>query len=350
MKSRLLTLLLVFVMALGLVPAVAAQDAADMTCLNLAADDCAVLKEADANSVNIKSFVQSYKFSLKISGVPNQKDITITSDGTGPIAVDESKMNAENPAGGLTMGLDLNGAMAGTGQDSSGKFSMVIVGGNFYMKNQKGAWIGVPLAEVFKGLSASGMPFNPQTLMSGSGAAGAMAQNPAAALAALGLKDVDPMKILNTPGFLTAEKMEAQDMNGVSVTPFAYTVDFVPLFASQDFQKLIQQIAANSKDPQTQQMGMMATMLPMLVKTGTVKVTRWVGDDKFIHGFGVDVNAVVDTSAMGGGGGAAAGPITLTLSFQVQLDKLNEAVDVKAPEGATLATSMEEFGKLASAK
>ena len=52
MKTRVLALLLVLVVALGVLPSVFAQD---FTCFNLSADDCKLLQDASANSASIKS-------------------------------------------------------------------------------------------------------------------------------------------------------------------------------------------------------------------------------------------------------------------------------------------------------
>jgi hypothetical protein len=347
MKSRILALLLIFVVALGLVPAVSAQSATpDLTCLGLAEADCALVKEASANAANIKSFEQSFNFSLKIGGLaamqPGAKDITVTASGSGPISIDPA-----NPTGSL----ELQGSIEGGDTPQSGSLSAVVVNGNLYVKNPKGEWIGAPLAVLGADLNKqlSTLPMNPATAST--------TADPAAiskALEQLGLTEQDFTNLIQTPGFLTHEKLADVQVNGVNTSPFAYTIDFAPLFNSADFEKVINAIVtqASKSDPQAAQYAM---FLPLLKQSkAAIKVTQYISpEDKFVHQFDLDINASVDLSALMGASGASAGataasPITLDLKFSIALDKINQPVTVTAPEGAKMATTSEEFSKLYS--
>jgi hypothetical protein len=346
MKSRLLALLLIFIVVLGLVPAVSAQSTTpDLTCLGLAEADCTLVKEASANATNIKSFEQSFTFSLKIGGLaamqPGAKDVTVTASGSGPISIDPA-----NPTGSL----ELQGSVEGGDAPQSGTLSAVIADGNLYVKNPKGEWVGAPLSVLGADLNQqlSSLPMNPSSASS--------AADPAAlskALQQLGLTEEDVTKLIQTPGFLTHEKLADVQVNGVNTSPFAYTIDFAPLFNSPDFDKVVNAIVteASKTDPQAAQISM---FLPLLKQSkAAIKVTQYVSpEDKFVHQFDLDINASVDLSMLMGASGASsstpASPITIDLKFSVALDKINEPVSVTAPEGAKLATTSEEFNKLYS--
>lgn len=348
MKSRIWALLIVIILALGLVSVASAQD--DMTCMGLSSDDCAILQAADANSANIKSFTTNFQFNLTVGGLesvqPGMGEVNIRADGSGPIVMDESKMTADDPTAGLGMAMTINGSTSGTGEDASGSISFVIADGNFYLQNPAtGEWEGTALSGVMDELGSSGLPLSPDML---SGEAASAATDPTAMLSQLGLAEEDVMKIVQTPGFLVQERLADESMMGQNMYPFAFTIDFVPLFSSADFQQLLTTLSQSSSDPSMAQVGMMGQMLPMLVKEGSIKMTRWVGaDDQFIHRFALDINANVDVSMLAGSTGdssaAPTGPITLKMSLVVDLTDINNTAAPAAPEGAKIVP-VDEFG------
>jgi hypothetical protein len=84
-------------------------------------------------------------------------------------------------------------------------------------------------------------------------------------------------------------------------------------------------------------------LLPMLVKEGNVKVTRWIGvDDKYVHRMILDINAAVDLAAMMGASGSSTAqapePITFKLSLDAQMNNYNATTAPVAPEGAVIET------------
>lgn len=358
MKSRIVAMLLALTLVLMLVPAAYAQD--DLSCMGLSADDCAILQAAAANSENMSSFNMDFKFNLSLTGLatlsPGASDITVTADGSGPLAVDKSKMTAEDPFAGLMMAMDANGSFTGGTESGGGSTSFVIVDGNFYLQDPtSGQWIGVNLMDLMNSgfLQQAGVPVSPEMLMGGMMGGDSSATDPMAALSALGLGDVDPAALVATPGFITNARLADDSIGGQTVYPFTTTLDFAPLFASPEFTKIMDSIMASAaqSDPSMAQVGPMIAMLLQQSQL-TVSTGQWIGaDDQFVHRFTFDINALIDLSAMMGGAGAGAGansvqmpPINFALHIEVNFNDINAPVSVVAPEGATIVPASSFMG------
>lgn len=350
MKSRLAVFMLVFVLMLSAVVTVSAQGM--NPCLGLSASDCQILADADAKAAELTNFTQSFKFSLDIGGLgmlaPGMSAINISADASNsPFVLNVAKATADDPTAALAMAMDLNGSISGTGEgDSAGSFSFVIVDGVFYMKNpENGQWMGVKLAELVEAAGSQGLPFDPQALLEGdTGGVEAMG-DPAAALEALGLGDIDPMALLNTPGFLGQQRVADASANGQAQYAFESTIDFGALFKSSDFQKLLNNAlqAAAEQDPESAQMAM---LLPMFLQgsEASVKLTRWIGQsDMFLHRLVLEINANVDLNALAGGAssGSQMEPITLKMVLDVQLSQHNATAVPTAPAGAQIVPASE---------
>lgn len=361
MKSRLLAILLVLVMALVMIPAVSAQEIDP--CLGLSADDCAILQASDAKAEELNSLTMGFNFNLEIGGlatlgammgtadesVPNS--ITITADAANSPFV--AFPDATEPLKSFALAMDVNGSVAGTGSsDTSGTTSFVIVDGNFYMKDPaSGEWIGFSLKEAVESgmLAEMGLPFDPAAMLEGDMSSMQSAADPAAALAAAGLTTDQVTALMSVPGFLSQTRAADAELHGQKMIAFESTVDLVPLFASTEFQEVLTAAASASGDDSSMaQVGQIGMILPMLVKEGNVKVTRWIGaDDQFPHRAVIEVNASVDVGAMMGGASAdapAMEPITLKLVLDVDLSGHNATAAPVAPEGATMKTLEELQG------
>lgn len=348
MKSRIVTLLLALVLVLMLVPAVSAQG--DPSCLGLSADDCTILQTATANSENITSFNISYKFNFGLTGLsmlaPGTSDIVLTSDGGGPFAMDMAMMTPDNPFAGLQLAMDMNGSLNDGTSEQSGSFSFMIVDGNFYMQDPtSGQWAGVNLMELVNSgvLEQAGLPITPEMLMGGMAGAEAGSTDPMAALSMLGLGDMDPNSLMNIPGFITNARLADESMMGQTMYPFTTTIDMAPLFASPEFNQILSGVleTAGSSDPSMAQVGPMVAMLLQNSQL-TISTGQWIGaDDMFVHRFTLDINAVIDLSALMGGAGSTSNtaqlpPINFNMSLDVSLNDINAPVSVVAPEGAEI--------------
>jgi len=363
MKTRLLSsLLLVLVMLVGMVPAANAQGGGDSVCFNLSADDCAILTGALANSENMDSFNMNFTADFSLAGLSSlgammgsgtgsdsgmPGDITFHIEGSGPYA-----MISSDTFPPIILDVALN-AMMNSGSDSqSASMEVRIVDGYVYFTDpDTGDWSGILVQDAMtyaenemglSGLFGSGgdMPsgaLNPQDLMN---------SDPAALMDAAGLGD-NAAALLDVPGFINHVRLDDQDMMGQTMHVFELTLDFTPLFASTDFQTILNSAItqATEADPQAAQMAM---VVPMLLSglTGNVVETQMVGaDDNFLHSTGLDLNATLDLGVLMPPSSSSSSdtpqipPIDLGFSFNVTLDQINETFSVAAPEGATILTA-----------
>lgn len=358
MKIRLVSsLLLVLVLLAGMVPAVNAQGGDNtLTCYNLSADDCNLLVSALANSENIQSFNMNFSLDFSLSGLSMlgamagtgasegmPGDITLHIDGSGPFAM---VMSDTFPP--IILDLAMN-AMLNSGADSeSGSMEIRIVDGYVYFTNpETGAWAGTLIEDAMQyaeeemgmtGLFPSGgeMPegeLNPQDLLG---------TDPNALMEATGL-GADAANLLEVPGFINHVRLADQDNMHV----FELTLDFAPLFASTEFQSLLNTALSQAQetDPEAAQMAM---MVPMLLGglTANVVQTQKIGiEDNFVHGYALDLDASLDLAALMPPSSSSSGstpqlpPIDLAFSFNVDLDQINQTFEVVAPEGATILTA-----------
>jgi len=343
MKTRLLALLLIVVMALGLAASVSAQDSS--MCFNLSADDCAVITAASANSSSIQAFNYTVNFTLNADlssvaamagpGTPNKIDVKVNANGA-MILEKEAK-----PPVAATFNLDANADM-GTGAQSA-KASLVLKDGvAYYQDPASSKWIGMKLADLLK---AANLPIPVDSLLSGDlSALSAMANPQTMGAMAGGMNPADLEALMKIPGFIDYKRLPDESLGDAKVSPFALTVDVIPLLSSPEFSKLMQSMS--SSDPQA---GMAAAMIPMLAQNATLKltVTQYVGaDDKLIHKLAVDGELKLDLSALaamgastGSNAAPAMGPITGNVHFDVELSDINSAdIKIAAPEGATMAS------------
>lgn len=350
MKARLVGILLIFLLVLAMIPAASAQDA-DTLCLQLSEADCAILQEATLNSENIASFNASFNFNLEIGNigvlgammgsaedVPEAIIITANADNS-PFKFDMAAMDMTNPTAALQMAMTVNGSMSAGADVQSGTFSFAMVDGIFYLQDPESMeWIGMPLDAV---LESSGMGLDPSMF----GAMGSdMGSDPTAALSMLGLEGTDPNALLEIPGFITQSRMGDEDMMGQTMYVFNTTVDIGVLFASAEFQSMMNDMTAAAMSDPESPMAQFAMMTPLLQGlTGTVSTTQWIGaDDMYIHQTAVDINGGLDLSMlMGGGSDVEMPPITLDMHFDVSLADINNVADVVAPEGAKILTPEE---------
>jgi len=326
--KRFVVMMLIALMAIASFPSGARAQGAGCT---LAEADCKMLADADAKLASITSFEQSFDFQLKLNG--GGSNIEVASKGKGVFAIDPAAMaGGGDPTaalGGLKLTLDLDGSTKGTGTDQAGKVQVVIVDGVLYFNDGKAGWMGVKLADVLT------------SAMTASSSGSSAAQT--AQIQAL-LSDPAVMQsisaIPNIKGFITQEKAAGPDIDGKKTTSFIYKFDIKALLASKDLYPLIKAIAkqSNPTGPEVTdaQIEQLAPLFGSLVKDSVITVTRYVGEDGFIHGIKLYVQIKVDTAAMGGGGSGAATTADVLFSLDVQLAKINQKFEVKAPEGAKM--------------
>ena len=363
MKTRLFSVLLVLVLLASMVPAVAAQGGDNyLTCYNLSTDDCNLLVGAIANSENIQSANMDFTMDFSLtglsvlgamaggsssSGMPG--DITFHIDGSGPYSMVTSDVFPP-----IVTDLAMNMAV-NSGSDSQNLSTEIrIVDGYLYFTDPTtGDWTGMLIEDAMTaaeselgisglmGSSSSGTPqgqLNPQDLLG---------TDPNALMQAAGLGG-DASQLLEVPGFINHVRLDDQQAMGQTMHVFELTLDFAPLFASTEFQNVLNTALTDvqQSDPQAAQMAM---MVPMLLSglTANIVQTEMVGaDDNFIHGYKLDLNATLDLAALMPPSSSSSStntpqlpPLNLTFSFNMNLDQINESVQVTAPEGATILTA-----------
>lgn len=361
MKNRVSLLLLVLACLLALASGASAQDT---DCLNLAAEDCAILTAAEANSENIKSAYLTLTVDFSLGGLETfapeaAGGIEFHLSGKGPFTgtgvPDPTAMMAGDLGAILsTFNMQLDMEISATTPDESipaTPFSFVIADGNLYFLDpESGQWIGMT-GESLSGLVEQSMAFATEF-----GGAEAMT-DPTAMMGELppdlltALSSIDFEALAATPGFLNYQRLADESMMGQAMMPFQLTADFGALFRSSEFQSALSQLSTaimSSADADIAEAGQMLMVLPMFLQgtTGTFSVTQWVGSsDQFIHQVAIDLEGSVDLSMLAAMSGDTSGgqtapmpPVTLDLHIEVSFDQINSAFDIRPPEGAQILT------------
>jgi hypothetical protein len=337
---------------IGALPAAAQDQTSDhpfaaLNCVGLSDADCAIVQGALENTATIKSFNQSFIFSFSISNasqIVKGVDTSVSAQGSGTVAVDHAKM-ADEPYEAFSMSMDASGKSTDSNGEQSGDASFVIVDGNLYLKNSRtGEWRGAALDDLAQHpeaitFSFMGMPVSQMMQMG----AGMSMMGGDGTPTVFGL---DSMKLLETPGFLSQERLPDDTIDGQTMAVFAYTADIGALLSNPDVQEAFAAMSdtgadAGSDNAMAQQM---ALMLPVLLQstTGTVKLTRWIGaDDGLPYRVTVDASAAVDLGIKSGTG-TPVPPIEVNLDFAIDLSDINSAAAPTAPADAKIVPA-EEF-------
>jgi hypothetical protein len=361
-KNRVSLLLLVLACLLALAPGASAQDT---ECLNLSADDCAIITTAQANSDNMKSALLTFAVDFTLGGLESFEPsaaggVEFHVSGTGPFTFtgvpDPTTMMSGDigaAVNAINLQMDLQIDITAPGEDPvSLPVSVVIADGNFYFQDpESGAWQGITGEDLaaqmgeMSGMMGAMGGVDPNAMSDPSAMAGML---PPELLTALSSVDLEALAA--TPGFLNNQRLPDEELFGQTVAPFQFTIDFGALFKSTEFQQMLSQLstaAMTSTDTEVQQAAQILMVLPMFLQntTATVDATQWVGaTDQMIHKVALDIDADIDLSMLAGMSGdadaaAAAAtmqPITIDFHFDAAFDQINGTFDIVAPEGATM--------------
>ncbi len=356
MKTRILSMLLVVMLVLMSAPMALAQGIDDMTCAGLSESDCAILLQATANSADVEAFYMDFAVDFVLSNLgavammfgetEEVGDITFNMTGEGPFMADMAVMP---PA---RMELVINAEMNDGTQADGGSVNLIVVDGIIYVSEDGGAtWEGMTfedaldsmdpdsrmMVEGLVGGDLSELPegaLSPEDLAEG---------NPLAMLEEFGLSEDDILALASVPGFFTQQRVADEELLGQNMAVFETTINFAPLFASQEFATVLNGVmaAAAEEDPEAAEMGM---MVPMLLSGLDVQIVQqqYIGtEDLLVHGVAFDMALAFDLAILMGGAqeGQEMPPISMNVSFYVILDQINEMFDIVAPEGATMVDS-----------
>lgn len=278
------------------------------TCFGLSADDCAVVSGATMNTLTtVTSFKQDWTIAFSVTGVPDG-DVTFNATGSGPVVIDM--------AGGSDVPLafdqtvTVSGGAPGTELPET-TIGAILQGGQFYINAGDGKWMSVDLMEA---MAQSGVPLDPEALMSGENPQAAAAMGALPALAGL----------VEVPGFLTYVR-EGDNFN--------FTADVATLIKDPKFNEALTAIAEAGGE-ETASVAQMGMILPMLLETGTITSVQYVDvAGNVITGIDFNVDASINMGAMSGD--TTAAPVVVSLAFTVRLSEANGAFEIVAPEGAT---------------
>lgn len=341
MKYRLVIAAVLLALCAALVPAAAAQDFADLNCLNLSEADCIIVTTALNNIARMDSFTQRFSFSQSVSGaeavVPGMGlDSSTQAQGSGPFVIDREKASPDAPYMGVSMALDVSGQTSGGRQeDRAGETRFVIVDGVFYLKDQvTGEWKGVPVEALIK---------SQPDAMSMMSAGSAVMSSPAALDEIL---DFNLLELLQTPGFLSQARLADESIDGQTMAVFQFSGDLGALLQNQDAQAALGLALADAMGGGSGGMsGQLAMMMPVILEstTGTLTLTRWIGvDDGFAHRIAINIDAAIDL--FGGAGASNATPIPpilVNLNLTVDLAAINATAAPTAPAGAVMVSPQE---------
>lgn len=292
--------------------------------------DCKILATADANIAKMTSFAHSYDFSLKVSA--NGQGANVASKGAGIFEIDPAAMSGSDPTaalGSLKLTLDLDGSADASGQKQSGKAQVVIVDGVLYANDGKTGWQGIKLADVLT------------QAMSQTGAGGAASANPQVEAVTKLAQDPALMQAIasipSIKGFITLTKAAGPTIADEKTIAFTYALDFKTLVSAPEFapvvKALYKSVASGGQEVTDAQVAQITPLFASLLKDTTFTITRYVGEkDNMYHGIKIYLQAKVDLTAFGQSGA----PVDALLSLDVQLSKIGQTFEVKAPEGAKM--------------
>ena len=351
--KKLLSFVLVIALVV-LIPAVAAQEG-DPACFNLSAEDCAVLTAASANTDTISSFTQTFFIDFDLSGLSMltggpEDSITAQISGSGPFVL--------GVAGDVPFALRLDMDVAfDDGMDSiTASIPFAIVDGILYIPGEDEI-VGIPLNEEtlamldFDDLTGGMLPLEAEDLLGG----GDMMAPPATLGDLFGFDgaamEVDEFVLRYTDYQRLSDVM----LLGQTMYPFALTLDLTGMIRSPEVQELVNELLgvadmfADDEMMADPMLGMMMGLVPMLLEgiEGQLVVTQYVGaDNNFINKLTVDLDLALDLGLLFGMGEPQEGmpefpPITVDLTFDVELTDINEDLVVTAPAGARILTPEE---------
>ncbi len=356
MKTRLFSLVLVLGLVLAFVPAVQAQGGGDeFLCWGLSAADCTILTTAMANNENMQSFGVNFTAEARVNGLAAAAammgessdvpaEIALNASGSGSVVI------AAESVPPIAAQMALQGSMSAGPDVEQGTINLVIKDGVFYFSEDGSSWFGTTFEDLMDSAELEGMmdmfrgdvtdgPLSPEDLLSG---------DPTQLLEAAGL-GADVAKLLETPGFIAQQRLPDEKIDGQMMYVYQMTVDFAPLFASSDFQTLLNQAmtAAVQEDPESAQMLMMVPMLMNGIQVTMNRTIKVGADDGFAHGFAVTLDIAFDLGAImasaGGTSSTQIPPITIHLNFDLSFNQINQAFNIQAPANAQMV-SPDEMG------
>jgi hypothetical protein len=132
-------------------------------------------------------------------------------------------------------------------------------------------------------------------------------------------------------------RLDDVDMMGQTMYPFEFTLDIGGLLNSPEFLEVVGMLAGVAEDDPS--MGGMMDMIPMLMAgiESELSMTEYIGEDGYAHGISFALDFTADLSTLFGPGD----PIEIALALDMELDNINAAPGVMAPDNVTILSEDE---------
>jgi len=398
MRSKLLVLISVLALVLGTFSGALAQDAPQVFCGDLAAEDCAILQESKAAMQEVAQYTATSSFDATLIGIPglpaDPTEVTVSVNGL--FAMDESAMAAAQALSGLTqeerlqllqnspqttvelfagwtfdvtMGVAMTPELAAAfsvqvGHELPDTLAIAarLVDGVLYWDVSEVAaivptvasgWVGFPLAELLLALAEQGAfdqitLLNDPATLADAGSAGTLV----ASLGAMQFVQGNPE--LFQP-FLTIERGEDIDLAGQTGAAFVTSFDAVSFFGSPELQEIIVALAQAGAFEGTgiaaadieQNAQMVSMMAPMLFDGITAVAQQTIGlDDLYQYNYmselSWDLAGLIQMAAASGQLPAELQPtsedVSVSLDTIISNDNLatEQSEAIEAPAGAAM--------------
>lgn len=330
MRSKMLVLLSVLALVLGTFSGALAQDASQVFCGDLAAEDCAILQESKAAMQEVAQYTATSSFDATLMGIPglpaDPTEVSVSVNGL--FAMDEAAMAAAQALSGLTqeerlqlleespqtvvdlfagwdfdvaMGVAMTPELADAlavqmGHDLPDTLAVAarLVDGVLYWDVSEVAaivptvasgWVGFPLAELLAALAEQGA-FEQATLLADP-AVLADAGGGATLVTGLGTVQLVQSNAAMFEPFLTIERGEDIDLADQTGATFVTSFDAVSFFGSPELQEIVVALAQAGAFEGTgisaadveQNAQMLSMMAPMLFDGITAVAQQTIGLD-----------------------------------------------------------------------
>lgn len=301
---RLLSSFLLLALILTIVPATLAQDST----FGLSPEDFQALMDASAATASATSGQFTFTLDLSADAEGDAMDLNLT--GNGLFGTDD--------AGSPIFQLQLGGSATAEGETTPLNLEIRLVGESLYLQAPDfmgPQWLSLSSAEM--DMMMESLPVNPDELASGD-------------LSGLeGMEGMEGMgEMMTALASLQPEQYILMSRDG---DRFNTSIDLVGLLSSEAFQDLLVTAAQQegTMEMSEEEFRAQLTQLPAALAGSSLNFDQYVTDG-MVNRMVLDANLSLDPTAVGETGE----PVTIDLSFDLNLSGFNQSYSVEAPADA----------------
>lgn len=301
--TRLFTLLVVVAaLALGAVLPAAAQDSNPL-CAGLEAADCQLLVGAQDALGGLSSFTTP-EWTIDLNFTDGTQTFAFNASGSGALVL------PTDGTSGLLVHLKIDSAsLTAPDQDPQSGSAEVIVTDKMAFVNWNGEWYGQELTA--EDLDSAGLG-DLQSMDTGS---------------------LGQISGIDLSGSVTTTRGTDEMVLGQNATAFTTNVDITGFLMSVLSSPAVGQVMGMQGMEGTgmtaEDIQMLGMFLGPMLQGTTLSFTQWVGqDDGLVHQVALDLGLNLNLSALD----PETKPVTGTIAFRAQVDKINEPYEVTMPE------------------